>query len=141
MAFKYVFMVFLILVFLLTVVSYMERLYVHTKVPKSPVELDVRYVCVNYNDSYVDKETLETILYGVSAGQCKYVVFRLSESVSVGELEKMLGKESLPLSNCELPKLDTGSFYYIGEEVLEEGTLVNVTGRGMEGGDVLVCES
>ena len=134
---SYVFLLFLALFFVVVMIAYMKNIYMHAKVPKEEPIVDVRYACVNYDEESVDKEIFQTLLYGVLTGQCESLQVELTQTLTIEELENIVGKHAIKLEECKLPSVNTGSLYVVCEETISGW--VSIVGRGIKNSDVLIC--
>jgi hypothetical protein len=107
--------------------------------------VDVRYACVQYNETKVSPENFKILLYGFLTDQCKNFVGELqytSTSAYLSNMVKDIDKNVnvVFLSNCSSPTLAAHNVYVCCNRTLEKDKTFNITAKQIKNSDVLICQ-
>lgn len=143
MALEYVFAVIVAVVFIFVSVSI--SILKPDIIPNTNHVIDVRYACVQYNDTEIDFESFKTLLYGFMTDQCKYFTGKLKQSATIDDLKRAATEidkkvNVVTLSSCEMPTAAAGNLYLCCSEVLEKDKTFNITRKEITNSDVLICQ-
>lgn len=142
LALKQIFILFITLVFIVAMVSFILKIYKSWEILSIDGSVDVRYACVSYNNTKIGLEEFETILYGFMTNQCDDMFFELREEVMEKDVKKIAGEINVvKIEECKLPKVNTNTLYLVlDDDRFNTGKIVNITKREIKNSDVLICE-
>lgn len=142
LALKYPFILILTLIFIFATSSYLLKLFLKARVPKTNYYADVKYACSIYNNGEVGMEELRTVIYGFLTEQCNEFSAKLKEDLDVEDIESIVGKKVVEIDECKLPKVNTGSVYVFTDDwTFNKGNFIEIKRREIRNGDLLICET
>ena len=144
-ALEYVFVIFVVVVAILVGIGIMTNVITPGIIPRTNQIVDVRYACIQYNETKINFESFETLLYGFLTDQCKYFVGELKEAATVDDLKRVAKEidetvDVVLLSRCELPTISAHNIYLCCNETLEKNKTFNITRKEIKNSDVLICQ-
>lgn len=145
MALEYIFVIFIAVVVIIVGVGILTNIINPGIVPQTNQVVDVRYACVQYNETKITFENFKTLLYGFLTDQCKYFFGEPKETITFDDL-KRAAKEIdksvnvILLSNCRAPTISAHNLYVCCSENLEKDKTINITRKEIKNSDVLVCQ-
>jgi hypothetical protein len=113
-------------------------------IPSFRVITDVRYVCVQYNNTRIKFENFKTILYGFLTDQCNNFSATLEEGMSFDDISRAVREidkrvQVVELEKCNFPETNTGSVYVCCKNFFIPGENINITRKQIKNSDVLIC--
>jgi len=144
-ALEYIFVIVVAVVVIFVGIGIMTNVIKPGIIPRTNQVVDVKYACIQYNETKISFENFKTLLYGFLTDQCKYFVGELKETITVDDL-KSAAKEIdetvdvILLSNCELPTISAHNLYVYCNETLEKDKTFNITRKEIKNSDVLICQ-
>jgi hypothetical protein len=145
MALKYVFAIIVAVVVILVSIGILRNIIGPGVIPQTNQIIDVRYACVQYNDTRITFGNFKTLLYGFLTDQCKYFVGRLKEAATVDNLKEAVKEidenvDVFLLSGCELPTISAHNLYLCCNSTLDKDKTFNITRKEIKNSDVLICQ-
>lgn len=112
-------------------------------IPRIDFTSDLRYACSKYNNSEINSEDFEVILYGFLYGQCNNFNASLKEQLSFDDLRRIVKRidknlEVFELNECKFPLTPTHSVY-AHNLPFEVGRKISIYRKEIEKSDVLIC--
>jgi hypothetical protein len=144
LAIKYIFYTFIVVFFVIIAISIIRN-FSNVDPGTGPIFVpNATYECIRLNDTYIDQDELEIVLYGFMTDQCTSFYSGLNERVTFEDIQKMAnrmdeGTVVYEVSECKQTSTDTGSVYVN----LEYGVAfrgISITRRPVEGSDILICD-
>jgi len=145
MVLEYVFVIAVAVVVILVGIGIATNVISPGVVPKTDQVVDVKYACIQYNETTVGFESFKTLLYGFLTDQCKYFTGNLKETVTVDDLKRAVKEidksvSVIILPMCEMPTVEAHNLYFCCKENLEKGKTFNITRKEIKNSDVLICQ-
>jgi len=138
----------ILIVFLIILVSILifQNLLSELFVPPLDLHIDAKYACVNYNNSKINQDKFEAVLYAFLTDQCNNFFANLEQGISFEDIERIIARidESvivIRIDSCKLPSVNSHSVYVCCSDFLEAGKAINITRREIKNSDVLICEA
>jgi len=145
MALEYVFVILLAVVAVVVGISIATNIISPRIIPRTNQVVDVKYACVQYNETNITFENLKILLYGFLTDQCKYFVGKIKETVTVDDLNRAAKEidedvDVILLSSCELPTISAHNLYVCCNNTIEKDKTFNITRKEIKNSDVLICQ-
>lgn len=145
MALEYVFVILVGVVVFVVGVGIAKNILNPGSFPQTDHSVDVRYACIQYNESEIGFENFKTLLYGFLTGQCKYFVGELREGATIDDMKRAVKEidktvNVILLSSCESPTINAHNLYVCCNETLEKYKTFNITRKELKNSDVLICQ-
>jgi len=143
LALEYPFIILIAVFVILISVSLLISIFKPEIIPNIDFDGDVKYACSKYNNSEINSEELEVVLYGFLKGQCNNFSAFLKESLSFEDLKRMIKRidksvEVFEVSKCEFSITSTHSVY-VYNPPFEVGKKISIFRKEVDKSDVLVC--
>ena len=144
-ALEYIFVIFVAVVVIIVTVAIMTGLISPGLIPPINNVVDVRYACIQYNETRVSSENFKVLLYGFLTSQCKYFMGELQNTVTADYLKnavKEIDKDVnvVFLSSCSSPPIPTHTLFVCCNQTLEKDKTFNMTAKQIKDSDVLICQ-
>jgi hypothetical protein len=144
-ALGYVFTVVVLVVAIVVAVGIIMNFLNPGIIPPANHVVDVRYACIQYNETKISFESFKILLYGFLTDQCKYFVGELRDTATTDDLVRV-SKEIdenvnvILLSSCETPTTAAHNLYVCCSGNLEKDKTFNITRKEIKNSDVLICQ-
>ena len=113
------------------------------KPPSFPT--DVRYSCIQFNNTNIRFDDLRIVLYGFLTDQCNNFTASLIHTVGMQDLQRVANEidksiKVINITECKLPNFDTHTLYLCCKQELDRNEVFNITRKEIKNSDVLICE-
>jgi hypothetical protein len=144
LALEYPFTILVAVVVILVSISIVITVIKPELIPRIQIETDVKYVCVQYNNSKINFQNLKTVIYGFLKGQCNSFFAVLEEGLSFDDIKRVVNEidekiQVIEFQKCSLPETNTGNVYVCCKKFFGVGEKINITRREIKNSDVLIC--
>ena len=145
MALEYAFIIIIVVVVIVVGVAILRAFINPGNIPPTDQVVDVKYACVQYNETRVGLEDFKTLLYGFLTDQCRIFVGELKQTVSIDDLKGMVKEidgsiNVIALPSCEMPTIQAHNLYVYFNESLKRSKSFNITRKEIKNSDVLICQ-
>jgi len=102
-----------------------------------------QYLCVQLNNTEIDFEDFQDILYVFLKGGCKDFYAKTKQTINVNDIKRVVdvidpSVQIIQIDECILPTVNTHTVYVNFTEI-ERGGNIYLKGREIDNSDVLIC--
>ena len=102
-----------------------------------------QYLCVQLNNTEIDFENFQDILYLFLKGQCNDFYGKNKQKITIDDIKRYVNAidssiQVVQIDECILPKINTHTVYVNSSEI-ERGRNIYLKGREIDNSDVLIC--
>jgi len=145
LALNYLFLLVIVIIFIIVGVSIVRYFYEHIKPDQNDnTKVDVRYACIQLNNTEINSQDFEDVMYGFLTGQCNNFSAKTSQRMTISDINRVVKSidnsvEVIKIGECKLPSVKTHTVYLNFSEI-EEGRNIYLVGREIYNSDVLICD-
>lgn len=104
---------------------------------------NAQYLCVQLNNTEIDFEDFQDILYIFLKGQCNDFYVKTKQGINVDDIKRALNVidpsiQIIQVDECNLPTVNTYNVY-VNFTGIERGRNIYLKGREIDNSDVLIC--
>ena len=104
---------------------------------------NAQYLCVQLNDTEIDFEDFQDVLYGFLKGQCNDFFAKTKQRINIDDIKRFINTmdssiQVIQIDECILPKVNTHTVYVNFNEIERERNIY-LKRREIDNSDVLIC--
>ncbi|MDI6825839.1 MAG: hypothetical protein QMD36_01430 [Candidatus Aenigmarchaeota archaeon] len=145
LALNYLFLLLIVVVFIVVGIGILRYFYGGTKLDQNEITypMDVRYTCIQINNTEISFQDFQDVLYGFLTGQCNDFSAKTSQRMTLSDVNRAVkaidsSVEVIKINECMLPSVNTHTVYLNFSEI-EEGRNIYLARREIDDSDVLIC--
>jgi hypothetical protein len=142
---NYIFLLLLVLVFIGVAIGIIMYFYGQNKVDKDDIvhPVDVKYTCVQLNNTKISFQDFQDILYGFITSQCNDFSAKTDQKITFSDIDRAVKSidqsiEVVKINECRMPSVNTHTVYMNFSEV-GEGRNIYLVRREIDNSDLLIC--
>jgi hypothetical protein len=146
LALNYVFLLFIVLVFIVVAIGILRYFYEQTNVDQNDIThpIDVRYTCIQLNNTEISFQDFQDILYGFLTSQCNSLTAKMGQKITSSDISRAVkaidkSVEVIKINECILPNVNSHTVYLNFSEI-EEGRNIYLGRREIDNSDLLICD-
>jgi hypothetical protein len=142
---NYVFLLLIVLVFIVVAIGIIRYFYGQNKVDKDDIgyPIDVRYTCIQLNNTEISFQDFQDVLYGFITSQCNGFTAKTGQKMTFSDIDRAVKTidrsiEVVKINECMLPSVNTHTVYVNFSEI-NEGRNIYLLRREIDSSDLLIC--
>jgi len=143
---NYVFLSLIVLVFIVVAIAILRHFYEQTNIDQDGIThpIDVRYTCIQLNNTEINFQDFQDIIYGFLTDQCNDFSAKIDQSITLSDVNRAVkaidkSVEVIKINECVLPSVNSHSVYLNFSKV-EEGRNIYLGRREIDNSDLLICD-
>jgi len=136
----------IVLVFIVVSIGILRYFYGQTNIDQNNIihPIDVRYTCIQLNNTEISFQDFQDILYGFLTGQCNGFSAKVDQSITLSDVNRAVkaidkSVEVIKINECVLPNVNSHTVYLNFSEI-EEGRNIYLGRREIDNSDLLICD-
>lgn len=146
LALNYVFLLLIVLVFIVVAIAILRYFYGQINIDQDNIiqPIDVRYTCIQLNNTEINFQDFQDILYGFLTSQCNGFSAKVDQSITLSDVNRAVkaidkSVEVIKINECVLPNVNSHTVYLNFSKV-EEGRNIYLGRREIHNSDILICD-
>jgi len=144
LALQYIFLMFLFLVVIVVGVLIVKFFYTQSeKKINIDITADVRYMCIQLNDTQISFQDFQDILYGFMTDQCDEFYATTKENLNIDDIKRVAAvvdssAQVIRINECKLPEVNSGNIF-VNFSMINANSNLYLKRRKINNSDILIC--
>ncbi len=107
------------------------------------ITADVKYMCIQLNDTQISFQDFQDILYGFMTDQCDEFYATTKENLNIDDIKRVAAVvdysvQVIRINKCKLPEVNSGNIF-VNFSVINANSNLYLKRRKINNSDILIC--